>query len=796
LRISQYDLKTAVLDSTTYEEATSRYKVWLFQRSRWIKGYFQTYLVHMRHPLQALQKGHYRKFLSLQLIVGVWTVVLLINPFMWALTLIYMLFRPVQPYSILFPGPILYMGAFCLIFGNFFYVYIHLIGCLRRKEYALIIWVLLIPLYWVMMSVSAYIAFYQLIVKPHYWEKTQHGNHLAAQAQAHTVLSPVKQEGHEVLLSLPTARVFAVTVGKTFKQVASANTLERTTQRVTALRSTLSSQLGHRKVRRIQLQHVRDLWFVTTIVIASITSIASCWYFFQQHEILLYQDALSHMRISRSVFDNVTPGLAQLGSVWLPLPHILMWPFIWNDFLWHSGLAGSFVAMPFYVIASVYIFLSAKKLTHSSIASFIGTLEFVFNPNILYLQSTPLSETVCIVTLAMTCYYFLCWIEDEKISSITFTAGCCFLSTLARYDGWVLCLALCIFIPLIGILKRQRFQKIQSSTLIFAILGGFGIILWFAWNKIIFGDPLYFKRSVYSSEAQQMIQLQQGRLYTYHSLWESLRYYIIDSSQTVGIVLFVLAVLSLFWFFLRYRLNPSIFGVLAFLTPFALYVAALYSGNAILWIPGANPPDANVYMYNVRYGSQIVAPVALGIALLAQHIIRIPLSRFRQIGTITLIGIVLMQNVLIASQGIITVQDGLYNYACSTYETPIIDYLIAHFNGGMILQDVYTTQFDVTEAGLDFKNVIYEGSGPVWSHALQNPAQSAEWIVVKPDSSIDIVAQHINLHSTVFLSQFQLVVRQSNNVLLYHRLGEPPLPNHPVPPPLQLPHFPCFVGKA
>ncbi len=189
LRISQYNLKTAVLDSTTYEEATSRPKVWLYQRSRWIKGYFQTYLVHMRNPLKMLQKGQVRKFVSLQIIVGAWTSVLLLNPLMWALTLIYMMFRPVHLYSLLFPGPVLYAGAFCLIFGNFFYIYIHIIGCLRRQEYSLIKWVLLIPLYWIMMSMSAYIAFYQLIVKPHYWEKTQHGNHLAPAAKTQVLSS-------------------------------------------------------------------------------------------------------------------------------------------------------------------------------------------------------------------------------------------------------------------------------------------------------------------------------------------------------------------------------------------------------------------------------------------------------------------------------------------------------------------------------------------------------------------------------------------------------------------------------
>ncbi|HET8853900.1 MAG TPA: glycosyltransferase, partial [Ktedonobacteraceae bacterium] len=380
LRISHYGLKTAVLDSTTYEEATSRIKTWLLQRSRWIKGYLQTYLVHMRHPIQTLRQGHVRKFCSLQLIVGAWTVVLLLNPFMWALTLLYILLLPVHLYSILFPGPILYLAVFCLIFGNFFYVYIHIIGCLWRQEYALIKWVLLIPFYWVMMSASAYIAFYQLIVKPHHWEKTQHGTHLvrAARAQVHVAprSSPIyrgrtqwsayrsfvgvpglEPEGQAVAASMPTTRIFAVTVGRVFKQVAAPKTLEGTTQRVIALRRTLATQIGQRKVRRQEhLPHTRDLWLVATVIIACITSISACWYYFQQHEVLLYGDSLSHLRIARGVFDSATPGLAQLGGDWLPLPHILMWPFVWNDYLWRTGLAGSFAAMPCYIVSAAYIF--------------------------------------------------------------------------------------------------------------------------------------------------------------------------------------------------------------------------------------------------------------------------------------------------------------------------------------------------------------------------------------------------------------------------------------------------------
>lgn len=183
LRLASYGLKTTILDSTTLEEANSQWKNWLRQRSRWIKGYMQTYLVHMRRPLRYLRPSRLRDFFSLQLLVGGKTSVLLINPFMLILLIMYLFFRPIlnNVYHTLFPVSVLYMGSLCLIFGNFLYAYTHLIGCLKRGQYHLIKWALLMPVYWMMMSIAAFIAFYQLITKPHYWEKTNHGLHLSLQ---------------------------------------------------------------------------------------------------------------------------------------------------------------------------------------------------------------------------------------------------------------------------------------------------------------------------------------------------------------------------------------------------------------------------------------------------------------------------------------------------------------------------------------------------------------------------------------------------------------------------------------
>ena len=180
MRIAKLGYHTAVFDSMTYEEANSEWGNWLRQRSRWIKGYMQTYLVHMRRPGEFSATFSNPHILTFQIVVGGKILSLLINPFMWILTIAYFSFRSflgpiIDPF---FPGPILYMAVFSLVFGNFLYLYYYMIGAAKREEWDIIPYVLLVPFYWLMMSVAIWKALKQLITHPHYWEKTEHGFHL------------------------------------------------------------------------------------------------------------------------------------------------------------------------------------------------------------------------------------------------------------------------------------------------------------------------------------------------------------------------------------------------------------------------------------------------------------------------------------------------------------------------------------------------------------------------------------------------------------------------------------------
>lgn len=190
--------RTAIVDSVTLEEANSNLGNWIRQRSRWIKGYMQTYLLHMRNPIE-LTKAYGWHALIFQLTIGGKIAFLLINPLMWILTISYfVLYAYVGPaIEKLFPSVIFYMAASSLIFGNFLFIYYYMIGLAKREQWSLLKYVFLVPFYWLAASYAAGIALYQLIVKPHYWEKTVHGLHLKAkeiEQQAESVVTTVVAE--------------------------------------------------------------------------------------------------------------------------------------------------------------------------------------------------------------------------------------------------------------------------------------------------------------------------------------------------------------------------------------------------------------------------------------------------------------------------------------------------------------------------------------------------------------------------------------------------------------------------
>ena len=174
VRLQRLGYQVAVLDSTTLEEANSDVVNWVRQRSRWYKGYLQTWLVHTRQPVRLWREVGGRAFVGINLLLGAIPLVAVLNPVFWFLTALWFLVQP-HALTVLLPAPIYYPALVSMLAGNFIALYIGLVAIQVRRRPDLLTAVILSPLYWALMSIAAIRALVQLAVAPSFWEKSVHG---------------------------------------------------------------------------------------------------------------------------------------------------------------------------------------------------------------------------------------------------------------------------------------------------------------------------------------------------------------------------------------------------------------------------------------------------------------------------------------------------------------------------------------------------------------------------------------------------------------------------------------------
>jgi len=174
IRMFREHYQIKVLESTTLEEANSDFVNWVKQRSRWYKGYLQTFLINLRSPRQLKKEIGLKGVGHLCVFVGGTPILAMVNPFFWVMTLVWFIAHPGFVLEI-FPAPVYYVGLVLWAFGNFLLWYLTVLTARHTRPVGLVLAALFVPIYWVMMSIAAVKATWQLVVTPSFWEKTAHG---------------------------------------------------------------------------------------------------------------------------------------------------------------------------------------------------------------------------------------------------------------------------------------------------------------------------------------------------------------------------------------------------------------------------------------------------------------------------------------------------------------------------------------------------------------------------------------------------------------------------------------------
>lgn len=323
-------------------------------------------------------------------------------------------------------------------------------------------------------------------------------------------------------------------------------------------------------------------------------------YFFKTGATLYWGDAEAHLDIARRVIDSRTPGWPQLGTTWLPLPHLLMLPLVRNDWLWQTGLAGAIVSAFCTAVGTAFLFSAVRRLFESALSGWVAAAVFLLNPNTLYLGSIPMTEAVFFASLFALLYFTVRFADTRGWGALIGAGLAACAGTLTRYEAWFLLPFVALYIFIAGGPKRWR------AFLVFCLICSAGPLLWFWHNWWYFQDPLYFYRGPWSALA-----IQGSAPYPGKNDWGIASKYFLEAGKwiagwpalalgTAGLI--AAAARRVIWPILMFALLP------------VFYIWSIHSKGIPIFVPNLEPHG----WYNTRYAMVFLPLIALAAAALAR----------------------------------------------------------------------------------------------------------------------------------------------------------------------------------
>lgn len=462
---------------------------------------------------------------------------------------------------------------------------------------------------------------------------------------------------------------------------------------------------------------------VVTLLAIALSIAAYSWYASAGYNDA-FNDARIRAMIARRVVRGRTPGLAQLGTVWLPLDFLLMLPLIWNDTLFRDGFAASLPSMVSYVLAALYLYRTGQLLFSSRAAGWVAAAVLMLNPSLLYLQSTAMSEMPMICAAIIATFYFIRWARGGHALDLVITAAAVAAGTLIRYDGWDLACAFALVAVVIA-WRRAGYRGAEAATILYGLLAFVGCVGWVIYNWVIFHDPLLFLFFGNTTHDQSY----QAQFPAYHKPILSIELFGYSAVLTIGGWILLLAGLGLIVLVVRYRLRSAVLPVYALLVPIAFYWLVIYLGYDSIDIPELGMGD----FWNVRFGLQLIPAVALLVACLA--------SQWRPAIFVTLGVVALFAVVNVTSATPYVLREALHGSGSDGRINGQVEarWFASHYHGGVILTSYHSDPsmmyYLMTEYGIPDQEFITDANNWQFDAALAHPQSTATWIIMDTEDT-------------------------------------------------------------
>lgn len=487
-------------------------------------------------------------------------------------------------------------------------------------------------------------------------------------------------------------------------------------------------------------------YLIYAIVSAAVLGLTAQFLSYHHDFNYAYRDSIFRMEAARRFFDSNTPGIInQIGTVWLPVPNLLLMPFAYVDYFWKTGLAGSIVNFPLFVISAIAIFLSIKKITNNPAAVWFGFLIFVFNYNILYFQTTSMTEQFYLTFLLCSFYFLLSWADEGKLKHLIYSSLFISLNIGTRYDAWPVAV-FCLFIVFVICVKHKN--RPLYHTLVFGLLPVLLIISWFLYNWIFYGDALEFSRGRFSTLHQLQYYEASGRLLTKNNLWLSSKVYYSSVLLYSGGIYTALSIIGLTIYVFKNRLKVKSLTVYMLLIALPVSLLLLFKGQLIIELPNSEPEG----YFNSRYGLYLFPAIAVFSALAADYL-------FRQVRNKIIIslfaGIFILQQLKLIENfpaNIPAIAEAKYQYSKTSKNLSL--FLKNNYKGGKILYDNLIFAL-YPWSGVNLADRITFHTFGVAESAMNYPSEYVDWVLIYKDAPNDKIYEAVK-NNPDFLNNFEL----------------------------------------
>jgi hypothetical protein len=482
---------------------------------------------------------------------------------------------------------------------------------------------------------------------------------------------------------------------------------------------------------------------------------------------LAHYDARAHLVVARRVFDSLTPGWQQVGAVWLPLPHLLNALPIQNDVLYRTGWSAVAISIASMAVAAWAITTLIQRATGSTVGGAVGTAVLMLNPNVLYLQSTPMSEPLLFGTTFLAVGLIAQWaaklgsagpdqtVRHSPVPPQSKAAGwACIAAVLSRFEAW----------PIIALVIGLAFAVLlhRGWRIAPALRAVRGLALWPAWaiaaflvnSKVTVGA--WFVSSGFFVADNPAL----GHPWVaWKQVWDGL-------ARLTGPVLpwiALAAAAAIAFSFVRGWRHQEGLAVGGHapggevILPLALAACAALPWSAYL----------QGHPLRIRYDVPLVAAAG---AIIGTAVGLLP-RRARVLAGIGIVVLAAWQARPFDSTAPVVIesrrdaQNGVGRHAVTAY-------LASHHDGQPIMMSMGSLahyMHDLSGAGFEIRDFLHEGNGEIWKAAVRSPRPFAAWIAIEEHAEGGDALHWQALHDPNFLKGYERVA-EGGGVGLYRRV--------------------------